>query len=229
MDYQVRTIWNVIATIPGTVEPDRWVMFGNHRDAWVYGAVDPGSGTAATLETCRALGAAVKRGWKPRRTIVYASWDAEEYGLVGSTEWGEEHAKSIDEKVVLLLNVDSAVSGPELDINGVPSLRDLVLSAAGSITDPRSGKTLARPGPTHAATPGPQTASLVLSDPIWDSTAPRGDSASQAENGRRTGILSSDGLARLRLRLHGLPRPSRSSCRGRRVQGRLRGVSLDLR
>ena len=67
-------------------------MVGNHRDAWVYGAVDPGSGTAATLEMCRALGAAVKNGWKPRRTIVYASWDAEEYGLVGSTEWAEEHA-----------------------------------------------------------------------------------------------------------------------------------------
>ena len=92
MDYQIRTIWNVIATIPGTVEPDRWVMVGNHRDAWVYGAVDPGSGTAATLEMCRAIGAAVKDGWKPRRTLVYASWDAEEYGLVGSTEWAEEHA-----------------------------------------------------------------------------------------------------------------------------------------
>ena len=70
MDYQIRTIWNVIATIPGTVEPDRWVMVGNHRDAWVYGAVDPGSGTAATLEMCRALGAAVKNGWKPRRTLA---------------------------------------------------------------------------------------------------------------------------------------------------------------
>ena len=92
MDYKVRTIWNVIATLPGTVEPDRWVLVGNHRDAWVYGAVDPGSGTAATLEMCHALGAAVKHGWKPRRTIVYASWDAEEYGLVGSTEWAEDHA-----------------------------------------------------------------------------------------------------------------------------------------
>ena len=90
-------------------------MVGNHRDAWVYGAVDPGSGTAATLEMCRALGAAVKNGWKPRRTLVYASWDAEEYGLVGSTEWAEEHAKEIDEKAVLMLNVDSAVERPELD------------------------------------------------------------------------------------------------------------------
>ena len=142
MDYASRKIWNVIATIPGTVEPDRWVMVGNHRDAWVYGAVDPGSGTAATLEMCRALGSAVKNGWKPRRTIVYASWDAEEYGLVGSTEWAEEHAKEVDEKAVLMLNVDSAVSGQELEMSGVPSLRDLTLEAAGAITDPRTGKSL---------------------------------------------------------------------------------------
>src|SRR5262249_53319776 len=101
MQYALRKGWNVIATLPATVEPDRWVLLGNHRDAWVYGAVDPGSGTAATLETCRALGAAVKQGWKPRRTLVYASWDAEEYGLVGSTEWAEDHAKEIDEKAVL--------------------------------------------------------------------------------------------------------------------------------
>ncbi len=142
MDYQVRPIWNVIATLTGTVEPDRWVMIGNHRDAWVYGAVDPGSGTAATLETCRALGAAVKNGWKPRRTLVYASWDAEEYGLVGSTEWADEHAKELDEKAVLMLNVDSAVSGLELDAAGIPSLRDLFLDASGGVTDVRTGKTL---------------------------------------------------------------------------------------
>ena len=142
MDYQIRKIWNVIATIPGTVEPDRWVMIGNHRDAWVYGAVDPGSGTAATMEMCRALGAAVKNGWKPRRTLLYASWDAEEYGLVGSTEWAEENSTTINEKAVLLLNVDSAVSGPEFGASGVPSLRELVLDAAGAIVDPRTGKSL---------------------------------------------------------------------------------------
>ncbi len=132
MDYRIRPIWNVIATIPGTVEPDKWVMLGNHRDAWVYGAVDPGSGTAATLETCRALGEAVKHGWKPRRTLVYASWDAEEYGLVGSTEWAEEHADELKKKAVLMLNVNSAVAGPELSLSGVPSLRDFVLEAVGS-------------------------------------------------------------------------------------------------
>jgi N-acetylated-alpha-linked acidic dipeptidase len=167
MDYQIRKIWNVIATIPGTAEPDRWVMVGNHRDAWVYGAVDPGSGTAATLEMCRALGSAVKSGWKPRRTLLYASWDAEEYGLVGSTEWAEENARSIGEKAVLLLNVDSAVSGPELEMSGVPSLRDLVLDAAGSITEPRTGKSLRETWTDARRSAWADTAPLVLDDPAW--------------------------------------------------------------
>jgi N-acetylated-alpha-linked acidic dipeptidase len=180
MDYQLRTIWNVIGTIPGSVEPDRWVMLGNHRDAWVYGAVDPGSGTAATLEACRALGAAVKAAWKPRRTILYASWDAEEYGLVGSTEWAEEHAKSIDEKAVLMLNVDSAVSGPTLEMSGVPSLRDLILGAAGSIVDPRSGKTLRASWTEDRRNAWASSAPLVLADPVWDSPAPASESRSGA-------------------------------------------------
>jgi N-acetylated-alpha-linked acidic dipeptidase len=169
MDYKVRTIWNVIATITGTVEPDRWIMLGNHRDAWVYGAVDPGSGTAATMEMCRALGAAVKNGWKPRRTLLYASWDAEEYGLVGSTEWAEQNRSSIDEKAVLMLNVDSAVSGPEFGASGVPSLRELLLDCAAAIVDPRTGKSL-RAAWTEAHRAAWATrAPLVLSDPLWDS------------------------------------------------------------
>jgi N-acetylated-alpha-linked acidic dipeptidase len=167
MDYQIRKIWNVIATIPGTVEPDRWVMVGNHRDAWVYGAVDPGSGTAATLEMCRALGSAVRNGWKPRRSLLYASWDAEEYGLVGSTEWAEENSRSIDEKAVLLLNVDSAVSGPELEMSGVPSLRNLVLDAAGSINEPRTGKSLRETWTDARRSAWADTAPLVLDDPAW--------------------------------------------------------------
>jgi N-acetylated-alpha-linked acidic dipeptidase len=171
MDYQIRTIWNVIATIPGTVEPDRWVMIGNHRDAWVYGAVDPGSGTAATLEMCRALGTAVKNGWKPRRTLMYASWDAEEYGLVGSTEWAEQNASMINEKAVLMLNVDSAVSGPDFEANGVPSLRELVLDAAGAIIDPRSGKSLRAAWTEAHRTTWAANSPLVLADPVWDTKA----------------------------------------------------------
>ncbi|QEH34092.1 Aminopeptidase S [Aquisphaera giovannonii] len=174
MDYKIRPIWNVIATVKGAAEPDRWVMLGNHRDAWVFGAVDPSSGSAATLETCRAIGAAVKAGWKPRRTMVYASWDAEEYGLVGSTEWAEEHAAELDAKAAFMLNVDSAVSGRELDMAGGPSLRNLLLDAAQAVVDVRTGKTLrevwveGRRGAWAAATP------LSLHDPLWDTTSAAG-------------------------------------------------------
>ena len=173
MEYKIRPIWNVIATIRGAVEPERWVLIGNHRDAWVYGAVDPSSGTAATLEMCRALGEAVKAGWKPRRTLVYASWDAEEYGLVGSTEWADDHAKELDEKAVLMLNVDSAVAGPELDIDGVPSLRDLMLDAAGAVLDVRTGKPLRQVWTEHRRTEWANHGPIELFDPVWD-TGPRG-------------------------------------------------------
>ncbi|MEE2738709.1 MAG: M28 family metallopeptidase [Planctomycetota bacterium] len=142
MDYAIRPIWNVIATIKGTETPDRWVMIGNHRDAWTYGAVDPGSGTAAWLEAARAVSEAVKNGWKPRRSLVFASWDGEEYGLLGSTEWGEQFSEKIKEKVVFLINVDSAVAGLDLDLAGVPSLRDFMLQVAADEKDPRQGKSL---------------------------------------------------------------------------------------
>jgi N-acetylated-alpha-linked acidic dipeptidase len=177
MDYKIRKIWNVIAKIAGTVEPERWIMIGNHRDAWVYGAVDPGSGTAATLEMCRALGVAVKNGWKPARTLLYASWDAEEYGLVGSTEWAEQHAQAIDEKAVLMLNVDSAVSGHELGCSGVPSLRELVLDAAGAIVEPRTGKSLRSTWMDARRAAWAKSSPLVLTDPVWDSPVANGDQA----------------------------------------------------
>jgi N-acetylated-alpha-linked acidic dipeptidase len=163
-------------------------MIGNHRDAWVYGAVDPGSGTAATLEMARALGSAVKQGWKPRRTLVYASWDAEEYGLVGSTEWCDQHRDEINEKAVMLLNVDSAVSGPELDVDGVPSLRDLLLEAAGSVNDVRSGRPLRDVwlAKRRAAWAG---AAPVDLDPIWDVHPPTEDPSKPA-SGATNGVIA---------------------------------------
>jgi N-acetylated-alpha-linked acidic dipeptidase len=179
MDYQIRDIWDVMATIPGAVEPDQWIMIGNHRDAWVHGAVDPGSGTAATMEMCRAIGSAYKSGWKPRRTLVYANWDAEEYGLVGSTEWAEEHEKDVDRKAVLMLNVDSAVSGPELGMAGVPSLRDLALDAAGAITDARSGKSLRSVWLDAQRKSWSSSSPLNLADPLWDALAGKQSHASQ--------------------------------------------------
>src|SRR6476646_3911361 len=94
-DYQYRTIWDVIGRIRGSESPEEWVVAGNHRDAWVYGAVDPNSGTAAMLETVHGLGDLLKQGWKPKRRIVIASWDAEEQGLIGSTEWAEQHESQL--------------------------------------------------------------------------------------------------------------------------------------
>lgn len=124
-DYKFRTIWDVIGRIPGTEYPDAWVIAGNHRDAWVYGAVDPNSGTAAMLEAARGVGALLKRGWKPKRTIIFASWDAEEEGLIGSTEWAEAHESELAHAVAYF-NMDVGVSGPDFEASAVPSLKQFV-------------------------------------------------------------------------------------------------------
>ena len=139
-DYAMRTIWDVVTTIRGTDAPERWVVTGNHRDAWTYGANDPNSGTATMLEVGRSLGAALKTGWKPRRTIVLCSWDGEEYGLLGSTEWGEDNARTLPGKTVAYFNCDAAVNGKDFGMAGVPSLRDFVVEAAGDVPDPVTGK-----------------------------------------------------------------------------------------
>jgi N-acetylated-alpha-linked acidic dipeptidase len=142
MDYKTRTIWNVVTRIDGNEEKDRWVVLGNHRDAWVFGAVDPNSGTSAMLEVGRAFGELLKQGWKPRRTIVLCSWDAEEYGLIGSTEWAEELAAELKEKAVAYLNLDAAVSGPHFGASSVPSLWKLMRNTTRDIKDPKTGKSV---------------------------------------------------------------------------------------
>lgn len=142
MDYQIRKIWNVVARIDGAVEKDRWVIMGNHRDAWTFGAVDPNSGSTAMLEAARGFGQLLKNGWKPRRTIVLCSWDGEEYGLIGSVEWAEENAAELRQKAVAYLNMDSAVSGPNFGASSVPSLWKLIRGATRDIRDPKSGKSV---------------------------------------------------------------------------------------
>ena len=142
MDYKLRPIWNVIARIDGTDLKDRWVVLGNHRDAWVFGAVDPNSGTSAMLEVGRGLGELMKRGWKPRRTIVFCSWDAEEYGLIGSTEWAEELAGELKEKAVAYLNLDAAVAGNQFGASSVPSLWKLMRAVTREVKDPKTGKSV---------------------------------------------------------------------------------------
>jgi N-acetylated-alpha-linked acidic dipeptidase len=131
-DTRLRTIWDVIGRIPGTVERDEWVVAGNHRDAWVYGATDPSSGTAAMLEAVHGLGVLLKHGWRPRRTIVIGSWDGEEEGLIGSTEWVEQHKGEL-EHAVAYFNIDEAASGPAFHAAAVPSLREFVRKIAAEV------------------------------------------------------------------------------------------------
>jgi N-acetylated-alpha-linked acidic dipeptidase len=137
-DYQRRIIWDVIGKISGSQDPGASVILGNHRDAWVYGAVDPSSGTAAMLESVRGLGVLIHRGWRPRRTIIFCSWDAEEEGLVGSTEWVEQQGSALDHAVAYF-NVDVAVSGPDFSASAVPSLKDFVRDIARSVPSPVAG------------------------------------------------------------------------------------------
>ena len=139
-DYKLRTIWDVIGTIQGSdpAQKDAWVVAGNHRDAWVYGAVDPNSGTAAMLETVHGLGELLKQGWKPKRTVVIGSWDAEEEGLMGSTEWAEGHAAQLSHAVAYF-NTDVGVSGPNFNASAVPSLKEFVRDVTREVPSPKGG------------------------------------------------------------------------------------------
>jgi len=140
-DARLRTIWDVIGRIPGTARPEEYVVAGNHRDAWVYGATDPGSGTAALLETAHGLGALLKHGWRPQRTILLGSWDGEEEGLIGATEWVEQHQAEM-QRTVAYLNVDEAASGPHFNAGAVPSLYRFLREAAAQVPSPAGGTVL---------------------------------------------------------------------------------------
>ena len=142
METRVTPIWNVIAKIPGHVEPEKLVILGNHHDAWVYGAVDPASGTAAMLEVARAFGRLLKEGFRPRRTIVLGNWDAEEYTLTGSTEWGEQHEAELRKNAVVCLNVDASTSGQDFTVSAVPALIPALIEATQTVRDPASGRSI---------------------------------------------------------------------------------------
>jgi N-acetylated-alpha-linked acidic dipeptidase len=139
-DYALRTIWDVIGTIEGSdpAQKDDWVVAGNHRDAWVYGAVDPNSGTAAMLEAVHGLGVLLKQGWKPKRRIVIGSWDAEEEGLMGSTEWAEQHENNLAHAVAYF-NTDVGVAGPNFTAEAVPSLKQFVREVTREVPSPKGG------------------------------------------------------------------------------------------
>jgi len=137
-DWSLKTLYDVIAKLPGTTEADQWIIRGNHHDAWVNGAQDPISGLVAELEEARAMGALYKQGWRPKRTIIYAAWDGEEPGLLGSTEWVEAHADELKAHAVAYLNSDTNSRG-YLDVEGSHSLEKFVNGVAMDVEDPESG------------------------------------------------------------------------------------------
>ncbi|XP_076971895.1 aminopeptidase NAALADL1 [Tamandua tetradactyla] len=138
---ELRNSSNVLGIIRGAVEPDRYVLYGNHRDSWVHGAVDPSSGTAVLLELSHVLGTLLKKGtWRPRRSIVFASWGAEEFGLIGSTEFTEEFFSKLQERAVAYINVDISVfANATLRAQGTPPVQSVIFSAAKQIQAPGPG------------------------------------------------------------------------------------------
>jgi len=142
-NWDMKEIYDVVARIPGAQNPEEWVIRGNHHDAWVNGAQDPTSGQVALLEEARAIGELMKQGWKPRRTIIYCAWDAEEPMLLGSTEWVEEHDKELAQHAVAYINSDSNQRG-YLEVEGSHSLEHLVNDVARDIQDPETNLSVSR-------------------------------------------------------------------------------------
>ncbi|HEU5336221.1 MAG TPA: M28 family metallopeptidase [Terriglobales bacterium] len=142
MDNSIKPYYVVEARIRGAQLPDQWVVMGNHRDAWVFGGVDPSSGTASMMELTRALGQLLRQGIRPKRTLVICSWDGEEVGLTGSTEWGEQFQDELRKKAVAYINVDSSTSGPNFEGSAVASLAPLLREVSHTFQDPATGQPL---------------------------------------------------------------------------------------
>jgi len=140
-DWSETPIYNVVATLRGREQPDEWVIRGNHHDGWVFGAWDPLAANVVLMAEAKAIGALVRNGWKPKRTLIYASWDGEEPGLLGSTEWVETHADELRRKAVLYVNSDTNGRG-FLRAGGSHSLQALVNQVAAEVRDPQTGATV---------------------------------------------------------------------------------------
>ena len=153
-DWTVKPMYNVMVRIPGAVRPDEWVMYGNHHDAWNNGAQDPVSGAIAVIETGRALGELLRSGWRPRRTIVLALWDGEEFGLLGSTEYVEHHLAELQQKLIMYLNSDS--NGPgNLNAAGSPALQTFLAEVMRDVQHPTTGKNVLESRPERNGKPVP--------------------------------------------------------------------------
>ena len=172
-DWSLKTIYNVVATLPGSTYPDQWILRGNHRDGWVFGASDPLSGQVALLAEAQAIGALSKQGWRPKRTLVYLSWDAEEPGLIGSTEYAETHSEELKHKAVAYINSDANARGI-LSAGGSPDLEHLLTQVANDVTDPETGVSVAQRLRAHvraeAAAPGASAAMGDLAKRMADAS-----------------------------------------------------------
>lgn len=174
-DWSLKTIYDVIAVMKGSVWPDQWVMRGNHHDGWVFGAADPLSGQVSLLEEAKAIGQLASQGWRPRRTIVYLSWDAEEPGLIGSTEWAEMHAEELKQKAALYVNSDTNGRG-FLFVGGNHDFEHFVNLVADDLTDPETGVSVAKrlrakmevDGTNRGATEEAKTDAKIAIDPDKD-------------------------------------------------------------
>ncbi len=174
-DWSLKTIYNVVAKIEGSTYPDQWILRGNHRDGWVFGANDPLSGQIALMAEVQAIGKLVAGGWRPKRTLVYLSWDAEEPGLIGSTEWAEAHAAELKKKALIYINTDSNERGM-LSIGGSPAFQHLVNEVAGDLTDPETKASVgarwraaARVAATASdASPRAKAVAAIAADPKQD-------------------------------------------------------------
>ncbi|MCC7241711.1 MAG: M28 family peptidase [Acidobacteria bacterium] len=141
-DWQSRPLHDVIVRIEGTTFPDEWIIIGNHHDAWVNGADDPTSGAVSLMETARGLSELLKAGWRPKRTLILALWDGEEWGLLGSTEWAEKHAAELKDKAAVYINSDSTGKG-WLNVGGSHGLQQFMTEVSRDVMDPRTGKPVA--------------------------------------------------------------------------------------
>ena len=204
MQTDVQPNYVVEGRIRGSERPDEWVVLGNHHDAWVFGGVDPSSGTASMMELTAALGRLARDGVRPRRTLVFGSWDGEEVTLTGSTEWGEQFAAELKAKAVAYLNVDSSASGPSLGVSAVGTLAPMIEELTGDLTDP-SGRS--------------------LRDAWRASTADDVDAADRGPLRRRAGRHPH----RQRLRSHRVHQPPRRAGRRHELQRPLRRLPLGLR
>jgi N-acetylated-alpha-linked acidic dipeptidase len=168
----IERIFNVLGSIKGSKNPDEVIVVGNHRDAWVFGGHDPSSGTACIVELARAFAEAKKEGWRPRRTVMFANWDAEEFTLTGSTEWGEDNRDWLEKNLVAYINVDSSACGKNFSVQAVPCLFPLIIKTMKDVNDPTTNLSVFDcwlKGPSERGTIGISSGSGKI-DPIGSGT-----------------------------------------------------------